>query len=150
MLIAAIRDVPTGLVAAQGVDEDAFREVSAGLGFGRRLVAGEASIDVALEPSLVAMQMEYDFPPGSQPSSVHGSDIELAVDAMVRLALPLSKGWALTITLDADVVPSNVATPARLDVPQSLGTGSTTGANVPPPFPWITSGVRIGAAGALL
>jgi hypothetical protein len=146
LLMASIRDIPTGLLAAQGVDEDAFREVSAGLGFGRRLFAGDATIDVALEPSLVAMQMEYDFPPGSQPSSVHGSDIELAVDAMVRLGLPLTKGWALTLTIDADVVPSNVTTPTRLDVPP----GAMVGGIEPPPFPWLTSGLRLGVSGALL
>jgi hypothetical protein len=147
LLIASIRDVPTGLVAAQGIDEDAFREVSAGLGFGRRVVAGDAAIDVAVLPALVAMQMEYDFPPGTVPSSVHGGDVEFGLDAMARLALPVSKSWVLTLAIDADVLPGNVASPTRLDTPQGI---TTRGLAAPPPFPTLTSGVRIGASGALL
>jgi hypothetical protein len=147
LLIASIRDVPTGFVAAQGVDEDAFREVSAGLGFGRRLVAGDAWIDLALQPAIVAMQMEYDFPQGTSPPSVHGGDVEFAVDALARLALPISKGWVLTLAIDADVLPSNLGSPARLDLPPGL---STTSLAAPPPFPSVTSGVRLGVSGALL
>jgi len=149
LLLASIRDVPTGLVASQGIDEDAFREVSAGLGFGRRIFAGGATIDVAVQPALVAMQMEYDFPPGSRPSSVHGGDVEFGLDAIVRMSLPLSKSWAFTLTIDADVMPSNLASPARLDAPQGALTG-ITGGSIPPAFPALTSGLRLGASGVLL
>jgi hypothetical protein len=147
LLIASIRDVPTGFVAAQGVDEDAFREVGAGLGFGRRLVAGDARIDLAVQPEILAMQMEYDFPQGTSPPSVHGGDVEFGVDVMARLALPITKGWVLTLAIDADVLPSNLGSPARLDLPQGL---TTTSVAAPPPFPAVTSGLRIGASGALL
>jgi hypothetical protein len=146
LVIASIRDVPTGLVAEQGIDEDAFREVSAGLGFGRRLVAGDATVDLVAEPAIVAMQMEYDFPAGSKPSEVHGGDVEFGLDAMVRLGFPVSKSWALTVTVDADFLPSNIGSPARLQVPL----GAVTGNVVPAPFPALTSGLRVGAAGALL
>jgi hypothetical protein len=147
LLIASIRDVPTGLVAAQGIDEDAFREVSAGLGFGRRLVAGDASLDLSVQPALVAMQMEYDFPPGTSPHSVHGGDVEFGLDAMVRMELPLSRSWVLTLAIDADVLPGNVVSPAHLDLPQGIATANVA---QPPAFPALTSGIRIGASGALL
>jgi hypothetical protein len=146
LVTASIRDVPTGLLAAQGIDEDAFREVSAGLGFGRRLVAGDATVDLVIEPSIVAMQMEYDFPAGSKPGEVSGGDVEFGVDTMARLGLPLSKGWMLTIAIDGDFLPSNIASPARLQLPL----GAMTGNVVPAPFPAITGGVRVGATGALL
>jgi hypothetical protein len=146
LVTASIRDVPTGLVAAQGVDEDAFREVSVGLGVGRRLVAGDATLDLVVEPAIVAMQLEYDFPAGSRPAEVSGGDVEFGVDAMVRLGFPVSKSWMLTITMDADVLPSNVASPARLELPL----GAMTGGVVPAAFPALTSGLRVGAAGALL
>jgi hypothetical protein len=149
LLMASIRDVPTGFIAQQGVDEDAFREVSAGLGFGRRLFAGDSTIDLAVRPALVAMQMEYDFPAGSRPHDIHGSDIEFGLDAIVRMSLPLGKSWAFTLTIDLEVMPSNVVTPARLDVPQGALTGAPAG-NIPPPFPALTSGLRLGASGALL
>jgi hypothetical protein len=146
LVTASIRDVPTGLVAAQGVDEDAFREVSAGLGFGRRVVAGSATVDLVVEPAIVAMQLEYDFPAGSKPSEVSGGDVEFGVDAMMRLGFPLSRSWMLTITMDADVLPGNVVSPAHLQLPL----GAMTGNVVPSPFPAMTSGVRVGASGALL
>jgi hypothetical protein len=146
LVIASIRDVPTGLVAAQGIDEDAFREVSAGLGFGRRLALADATIDLVAEPAIVAMQMEYDFPAGSKPGEVSGGDVEFGLDTMVRLGFPVSKSWTLTITVDADFLPSNIASPARLQLPL----GAMTGSVVPAPFPALTSGVRVGAAGALL
>jgi hypothetical protein len=147
LLMASIRDVPTGLVAAQGVDEDAFREVSAALGFGRRLVAGDAAIEVAVLPALVAMQMEYDFPSGTVPREVHGGDVEFGLDVVARLALPLSKGWVLTLAIDADILPGNLASPTRLDVPPGISPSSVV---APPPFPSVTSGVRVGVSGALL
>ncbi len=145
-LIASFRDAPTGLVASQGVDEDAFRQVSAGLGFGRRIVAGASAINLGLQLALVAMQMEYDFPPRSLPSSVHGTDVDFSLDAFARLALPLSPSWKLTLTIDAEFIPSNIATPDRLDIPA----GAMIGTSMPPPFPAVTSGLRIGATGALL
>jgi hypothetical protein len=146
LVMASIRDVPTGLQAAQGIDEDAFREVSAGLGFGRRVVAGDATVDLVVEPAIVAMQMEYDFPAGSKPGEVSGGDVEFGLDAMVRLGFPVSKSWMLTITVDADFLPSNIASPARLQLPL----GAMTGNVIPAPFPALTSGVRVGASGALL
>jgi hypothetical protein len=109
-------------------------------------VAGDATLDVVVEPAIVAMQLEYDFPAGSKPSEITGGDVEFGLDAMVRLGFPVSKSWVLTITMDADVLPSNVVTPARLQLPL----GAMTSGAVPSPFPALTSGLRVGAAGALL
>jgi hypothetical protein len=141
LVSVAIRSAPVGLAASQGLDNDAFRQVVFGLGAGRRVRAGEAVLDFILEPALAAMRLEYDFPNGVESK---GEDVELSIDAVIRLAVPLAKGWALTFTLEGDCLPGNVGSArARIDVPA----GETA---VPPTFPAWQSALRIGAMGALL
>jgi hypothetical protein len=143
VLLVFIRDAPAGLYAEQGVDADAYQEAGAGLGVGRRFDIGSASLDVALEPSLVATRMEVDVPPGSEGNGYHGSDVELRMGALLRMSLPVATGWRLTLSADTDVSPGNLATPMRIELPAGVP-GST------PTFPAWTTGLRVGATGALL
>jgi len=144
LVTAAFRGTILGLVNAQGLDNDAYRQVAFGLGVGRRFNAGEAAFDVILEPTVVAMQMEYDY---SATVETQGSDVEMSVNALVRMALPISKSWALTLTLENDLLPGNLqSTPARLSRPSSAPVGSVDAA----PFPSWQGALRFGAMGALL
>jgi hypothetical protein len=128
----------------QGLDVDAFREVNIGLGVGRRLMWGDTAFDLVLEPAVTAMQLEWDF---TSTQDIQGEDVELSVNALARVALPITKRWALTITLEGDLIPGNLSSsPAHLDVPS----GASQGASAPPTFPAWTGGVRFGAMGAVL
>jgi hypothetical protein len=132
LLFATFHDSPVGLQSNQGVDQDAYREAGAGLGVGRRLALGTAALDVALVPSLVAMRVEADLP-----QDEGASDVELRIGANVRLSLPLSRGWFLSITADTDIVPNGLTSALRVDP-------------LPVPFPSWTGGLRLGASGALM
>jgi hypothetical protein len=66
----------------------------------------------------------------------YADDIEFRLGASARLAVPLGRRWALTVTADTDVAP------ASLPRPKQVGTLL--------PFPIWTGGLRLGAAGALL
>lgn len=141
LISVAIRSTPLGLASAQGLDRDAFRQVAIGLGAGRRLQAGDAMIDVIMEPAVTAMRMEYDFGNGVDS---RGEDVELSVDAVARLALPVGKGWALTLTLEGDAIPGNLGNaPARVDTPPGQSRQA-------PQFPAWESALRLGVMGALL
>jgi hypothetical protein len=146
LLFLSIRNVPVGLFAQQGVDADAYQETAAGLGVGRRFDLGLATVDLAFEPSLVATRMEYDYPPGSESNGYQGNDVELRVGGVVRLGLPLSRSWQLTLTADTDLAPGNMTNPVHIPVPS--GVPAPPGG--PTPFPAWTTALRIGAAGALL
>lgn len=144
LLVATIRSAVVSCLGEQGVDCDVYNDVSLGVGVGRRIDAGPAALDFALEPSFVLMHMEYDSPTGNEAQSVDGTLGELRVDASARLAIPLGNGWHLTLTVDAGLAPSLLASPTRLELPPG------TMWPAPPPFPAWTGGVRIGASGALL
>jgi hypothetical protein len=146
LLLATIRSAVVSCTGTQGLDCDVYTDVSAGLGVGRRLHAGPAEVDVALEPSVVVMHMEYDPVGGSEAQAWTGTLATLRADLSARLALPLGKSWALTVTADGGLAPTILANPTRLQPPA----GSTTTAGQPPPFPAWTGGLRLGASGALL
>lgn len=137
LLFAAFRYVPLGLASAQGVDSDVYREIAVSLGAGRRVhLGGNALLDAGVAPSLVAMRMETDRVAGDEGADQVANDIELRVGASFRLAVPVARRWAVTVTADADVAPGSVAAQRRV--------GSM------PPFPTWTGGLRVGASGALL
>jgi hypothetical protein len=139
-----IRDSPVGFSPGQGFDNDAYREVNVGLGFGRRYTSGDTSFDVLLSPAIAAMRLEWDFAPGRE---AEGEDVEFALDASVRVALALSRSWALTLTLESELVPGNLtSSSAHVEPPSNLP--STVAA--PPNFPGWMGGVRFGAMGAVL
>lgn len=138
LLSLALRSTPLGLVTSQGLDNDAFRQVDVGVGFGRRFMTRAAALDLLVEPSITAMRLEYD---GPGDSDVAGEDVELTVSALARLALPLTSTWALTLTLEGGVTPGNAgSTPAKLP-PTPYET---------PAFPAWQTALRVGAMGALL
>jgi hypothetical protein len=139
----AIRDSVVGFSPGQGVDNDTFREVNVGLGVGRRLTVGETAFDLVLAPAITAMRLEWDYP-GDKDAS--GEDVELSVNALARVAVPISKSWALTLTVESELVPSNLSSPAHIEPPAGVPPGATQ----PPPFPAWTGGLRIGAMGAIL
>ena len=144
LFTVVVRDSLVGFAPAQGSDNDAFREVNVALGVGRRVDVGETSFDLILAPALSAMRLEWDFP-GDREAA--GEDVELSVNALARVALPLSKNWALTLTFESELVPGNLTTsPGRVEVPA----GVPASAPLPPAFPAWTGGFRIGAMGALL
>jgi hypothetical protein len=135
--LASFRYVPLGLASVQGVDADVYREIAVALGAGRRFaLGGGAALDVALSPALIAMRLETDVLPGNESADVYANDIELRLGASARLAVPLGRRWALTVTADTDVAP------ASLPSPKQVGTLL--------PFPTWTGGLRLGASGALL
>jgi hypothetical protein len=146
LLLATIRSAVVSCTGTQGLDCDVYTDVSAGLGVGRRFRAGPAEVDVALEPSVVVMHMEYDPVGGSEAQAWTGTLATLRADLSARLALPLGKSWALTVTADGGLAPTILASPTRLQPPA----GSTPTAGQPPPFPAWTGGLRLGASGVLL
>jgi hypothetical protein len=133
---------PTAVTAAQGLDDDAYREVSASLAAGRHLDLGGPSLDIAGNVSIVGMRMEYDYADGRETS---GNDVELGFGALARLELPLSREWALTVSVDTRVLPGDAFSPTTLDVPA----GETSGV-VSPPFPMWSAALRVGAMAELL
>ncbi|HEY3815793.1 MAG TPA: hypothetical protein VGL81_01420 [Polyangiaceae bacterium] len=143
-LLATIRSAVVSCLGQQGVDCDVYNDVSLGLGVGRRIVAGSPVVDVAVEPSLTVMHMELDAPDGNEAQSVDGTLVTLRIDASVRLAVPLGDSWHITLTLDAGLAPSLLASPTRLELPAVFGS------ELAPPFPAWTGGVRVGASGAVL
>src|SRR5580658_6672720 len=72
----------------QGVDCDAYNDVSFGAGVGRRYRASGSDIDFAFEPSVVVMHMEYDGPSGAEGQDVQGTEVVLRFDVSARLAIP--------------------------------------------------------------
>jgi hypothetical protein len=141
---ATIRSALATCLGQKGYDCDVYSDVSVGVGVGRRIAAGAAAVDLAFGPSVVWMRMEYDAPLG-QGLSVAGTVVALRIDASARVAVPLGKSWALTLTLDAGLAPSLLTT-TRLDPPA----GATVPDGEPPAFPAWIGGVRLGASGALL
>lgn len=146
MLVASIRSALVSCLGVQGFDCDIYNDASFGVGVGRRIPAGSASVDVALEPSVVAMHMEYDRVPDSEGASVQGTEVALRIDASARLAVPVGQNWIITLTMDAGFAPALLAAPVQLDAPGGA-LASAPGAPVFPPF---AGGLRIGASGALL
>jgi hypothetical protein len=146
LLIATVRSAVASCTGRQGVDCDVYTDVSTGVGVGRRFETGPAAVDVAIEPSIVAMHMEYDFPAGFEGAPIEGTEVALRVDASARLAVPLSPSWALTVTVDGGLSPALLMSPSQLAIPG----GAPNGSSGPPPFPAWMGGVRIGASGALL
>jgi hypothetical protein len=142
LLLANVRSAVVSCTGQQGVDCDVYNDVSAGIGVGRRVRAGDASFDFAFEPSFVWMHMEYDYPPGSEDEEVEGSEIALRLDASARLVVPLGRKWICTVTLDGGLAPSMLVSPAQLRLPGAE--------SQPPPFPAWSGGLRVGASGALL
>ncbi len=139
-----VRDSVVGFAPAQGFDNDAFREVNVALGVGRRIEAGDTAFDLIFAPAISAMRLEWDF--GSRGESA-GEDVELSVNALARAALRISRNWALTLTIESELVPGNLTgAPARVPVPVD----APASAGLPPPFPAWTGGIRFGAMGAIL
>jgi hypothetical protein len=133
---------PTAITSAQGLDDDAYREVSASLEAGRHVDLGGPSLDIAGAVSIVGMRMEYDYPDGHETS---GNDVELGIGALARLDLPLSREWALTVSVDARVLPGDAFSPTTLDVPAGESNGPAL-----PPFPVWSAALRVGAMAELL
>ncbi len=142
LLALSLGGSPTAITAAQGLDDDAYREVSASLAAGRHLDLGGPSLDIAGSVSIVAMRMEYDYPDGHETS---GNDVELGVGALARLDLPLSREWALTVSVDTRVLPGDAFSPTTLDVPAGEANGPAV-----PPFPVWSAALRVGAMAELL
>ena len=75
--------------------------------------------------------MEYDVPGHeSEDESVAGSQVALRVDASARLAVPLGRRWALTLTVDAGLAPSLLAYRPGSSFPRTARRRPA-----PPPFP---------------
>lgn len=142
LVLSTLRSALVSCLPGQGLDCDVYNDVSFGVGVGRRVRTGSATVDLGLEPSVVWMHMEYDG--ASEAQDVAGDEVALRVDASARLAVSLSERWALTVTVDAGLAPAMLET-HRLESPASFGDLSP-----PPPFPAWTGGVRIGASGAVL
>jgi len=146
LMLVTLRSALVSCLGQQGVDCDVYNDVSAGFGVGRRFRTSGPTIDVAFEPSLAVMHMEYDAAPAGEGQTLEDTEVVLRFDASARLAMPVDRHWALTVTLDGGLAPSMLTNPARLDLPA----GTATGAAPPPPFPAWSGGVRLGALGALL
>jgi hypothetical protein len=146
LMLMTLRSALVSCLGQQGVDCDVYSDVSAGVGVGRRFRLGGPDIDVALEPSLVVMHMEYDLTAGAEGQTVEDTQVVLRLDASARLAVPFDQHWVLTVTLDGGLAPSMLANPTRLELPA----GPAPRGQPPPPFPAWSGGLRLGASGALL
>jgi hypothetical protein len=140
LLALALGGAPTAVTGAQGLDNDAYREVNAALEVGRRFDLGGPALDVAGDLSIVAMRMEYDYADGRETA---GSDVELGLGALGRLSLPLGPSWGLTLAVEGRVLPGNAISPSLLDSPP----GETSAL---PTFPAWSAALRVGAMGELL
>jgi len=139
-----IRSSPVGFTPGQRFDNDAYREVNVGLGAGRRFSSGDTSFDMMIAPSIAAMRIEWDYADGQE---AEGEDVEFAINASARIAFSLSRDWALTLTVESELVPGNLtSSAAHLEPPANLP-ASDAG---PPSFPAWLGSVRFGAMGAVL
>ncbi|HEX8791118.1 MAG TPA: hypothetical protein VF765_09195 [Polyangiaceae bacterium] len=143
MLAIALGGAPTAVTSQQGLDRDAYREVSAALELGHRFDLGSAALDVGGDLAIVAMRMEYDFADGRETT---GSDVELGLGALARFCLPLGPSWALTLAAEGRALPGNAISASLLEVPQ----GETAGPGAPPTFPAWSAALRVGVMGELL
>lgn len=141
-----LRSAIVSCLGQQGVDCDVYNDVSIGAGVGRRFHLGGPDVDVAFEPSLVVMHMEYDGASDAEGETVAGTEVALRLDVSARLAVPVAPQWVLTVTVDGGIAPSLLARPTRLDAPS----GAAAGAPPLPLFPGWSGGVRVGVSGALL
>jgi hypothetical protein len=131
LLFASFRNVPIGFVASEGSDADAYRESSIAFGVGRAFALGSCWLDVAVAPTLVTMRLGRDGP-----QHLRADDVEFRVGASARLNVPLTPAWRFTITADTDVIPDALRSAIQVDTL--------------PAFPAWTSGLRVGASGAVL
>jgi hypothetical protein len=146
LLLATLRSALVSCLGQQGIDCDVYRDVIAGMGVGRRFNVGAPDLDVAFEPSLAVMRMEYDGASGGEGQMVEQTEVVLRFDLSARLVVPIDRHWALTLTIDGGLAPSVLASPIRLPLPP----GATMATEPPPPFPAWSGGARLGASGALL
>jgi len=146
LMLIAVRSALVACLGQQGVDCDVYNDVSIGVGVGRRFHIGAPDIDVAFEPSLVVMHMEYDSDSSGEGQTVVDTDTALRLDVSARLSIPFDPSWALTLTLDGGLAPSMLARPANIQLP----IGGAAGAQTLPPFPAWSGGLRLGVSGALL
>jgi hypothetical protein len=145
IVFATLRSAVVSCLGLQGLDCDAYTDVGGGIGIGRKVPAGPATLDLGFEPLIMAMQMEYDAGTEDEGTSVEQTELALFLDASARLRVPLGRRWALTLTVDGAVAPSLVAHPIQLAAPPDASEGGP-----PLPFPAWMGGVRVGASGALL
>ena len=145
LVLGTVRSALVSCIGQQGLDCDAYTDVAAGIGVGRVFQAGAGSVDVAFEPLIVAMHMEYDADTRNESVSVEQTELALFLDASARLLVPLGHRWALTLTVDGAVAPSLLANPVQLRLP-----AGDTGDTKPLAFPAWMGGVRVGALGAVL
>jgi hypothetical protein len=149
LMLITLRSAVVSCLGQQGIDCDVYNDVSIGAGVGRRFHVGAPDIDLAFEPSLVVMHMEYDAASGSSGTegpTVVDTDVALRLDVSARLSVPVDPRWALTITLDGGLAPAMLTRPAALELP----VGGAAGTEKIPPFPAWSGGVRLGVSGALL
>jgi hypothetical protein len=131
LLYASFQNAPIGFVSGEGSDGDAYRESSVAFGVGRRFPLSSCSLDVSIAPSLVTMRLGRDVP-----TPARASDVDLRVGASLRLNVPLSPAWQMTLNADTDVIPDGLRSAVRNDPL--------------PPFPAWTAGLRVGVSGAVL
>jgi hypothetical protein len=144
-MLVTVQSALLSCLGQQGVDCDVYNDVSAGAGVGRRFPLDGPALDVAFEPSLVVMHLEYDGTSGGDGQTARDTEVVLRLDVSARLAVPLDRHWFLTVTFDGGLAPSMLATPTRLELPVGAAPGVKA-----PLFPAWSGGVRLGAAGALL
>jgi hypothetical protein len=146
LMMITLRSAVVSCLGEQGVDCDVYNDVSMGAGIGRRFQTSGPDVDLAFEPSVVVMHMEYDGVAGAEGQTVADTEVALRLDGSARLAVPVDRHWVLTLTLDLGIAPSMLASPTRLELPP----GASAGAMPPPPFPAWSGGMRLGLSGALL
>ena len=142
LFLATVRSALVSCVGQQGLDCDAYTDVGGGVGVGRRFLAGRTALDLAFEPQIVAMHMEYDAGTDEGPYS-EATLPTLLLDLSARLVVPITRRWGLAVTVDGSVAPTILASPTHLALPAGVSSGA------PLPFPAFTGGVRVGPLGAL-
>jgi hypothetical protein len=130
LVAASLRYSPFG-VRSGGASGYTYDEVALGLGFGRRVMLGDAALDLTVAPELVVMTQELDAPT----DGAGGVESEARLGATARLRLPFGTRWRPLLAIDADLAPLSRA----LVIDSSL-----------PPLPTWTLGLAAGALGDLL
>jgi hypothetical protein len=142
LVLGTIRSGIVSCIGEQGLDCDAYNDVGAGVGLGRRFSVPGADIDLAFEPSVMAMHIEFDVA-SNEALAVQGTQTALVLDGLARLNVPLGPRWKLTLTADGGIAPALLLKPAHLELPADAG-------QRPPTFPGWMGGMRLGACGAVL
>lgn len=115
LVVASVRYAPVGArVIGKSIGAYAYDELAVGIGAGRRLELGATTLDLALVPTIVLVDEEGEVRDVTG-DAASGSHSYVRLDASLRWLFARAGTWRFGVTADADVAPSAVATPPRVE-----------------------------------